>query len=99
MNAPHDRSHGFGRNGRILAGQSIGHLIDDRLFAQLDHRDRFACVYTEVNCSLVVKMNRDNVRSTARSVANQEFHRSGEVLNEAAPTASCAGCRMPAIGR
>lgn len=34
--------------------------------------------------SLVVKMNRDNVRSTARSVANQEFHRSGEVMNEAA---------------
>jgi ferredoxin len=31
-----------------------------------------------------VKMNRDNVRSTARSVANQEFHRSGEVMNEAA---------------
>ena len=28
-------------------------------------------------------MNRDNVRSTARSVANQEFHRSGELLNEA----------------
>src|SRR5438270_11791753 len=34
--------------------------------------------------ALVAKMNRDNVRSTARSVANQEFHRSGEVLNEAA---------------
>lgn len=34
--------------------------------------------------SLVVKMNRDNVRSTARSVANQEFHRSGELVNEAA---------------
>ncbi|MDN4522232.1 MULTISPECIES: epoxyqueuosine reductase [Mycolicibacterium] len=34
--------------------------------------------------SLVVKMNRDNVRSSARSVANQEFHRSGEVMNEAA---------------
>ena len=34
--------------------------------------------------SLVVKMNRDNVRSTARSVANQEFHRSGEICNEAA---------------
>jgi hypothetical protein len=34
--------------------------------------------------SLVVKMNRENVRSTARSVANQEFHRSGEILNEAA---------------
>lgn len=34
--------------------------------------------------SLVVKMNRDNVRSSARSVANQEFHRSGEIINEAA---------------
>lgn len=34
--------------------------------------------------SLVVRMNRDNVRSTARSVANQEFHRTGEVINEAA---------------
>lgn len=29
-------------------------------------------------------MNRDNVRSPARSVANQEFHRSGEIMNEAA---------------
>ncbi|WP_260860450.1 hypothetical protein [Mycobacterium tilburgii] len=26
-------------------------------------------------------MNCDNIRSTARSVANQEFHRSGELLN------------------
>ena len=34
--------------------------------------------------SLVVKMNRDNVRSTTRSVANQEFHRSGEIINGAA---------------
>ena len=34
--------------------------------------------------SLVVKMNRDNVRSSERSVANQEFHRSGEIMNEAA---------------
>ena len=34
--------------------------------------------------SLVVRMNRDNVRSTARSVANLEFHRTGEIINEAA---------------
>jgi Fe-S-cluster-containing hydrogenase component 2 len=34
--------------------------------------------------SLVVRMNRDNVRSPARSVANQEFHRTGELINEAA---------------
>ena len=39
---------------------------------------------TKSYISLVVKMNRDNVRSTARSVANQEFHRSGEIMNEAA---------------
>ena len=30
--------------------------------------------------SLVVRMNRDNVRSPARSVANQEFHRTGEII-------------------
>ncbi|MET7991679.1 4Fe-4S binding protein [Amycolatopsis sp. NPDC005232] len=36
--------------------------------------------------SLVVRMNRDNVRTPARSVANQEFHRSGEIINEAART-------------
>lgn len=34
--------------------------------------------------SLVVKMNRDNVRSAERSVANQEFHRTGEIINETA---------------
>jgi ferredoxin len=39
---------------------------------------------TKSYISLVVRMNRDNVRSTARSVANQEFHRSGELINEAA---------------
>ncbi len=33
---------------------------------------------------LVVRMNRDNVRSPERSVANQEFHQSGELLNAAA---------------
>jgi Fe-S-cluster-containing hydrogenase component 2 len=39
---------------------------------------------TKTYISLVVKMNRDNVRSPARSVANQEFHRTGEIINEAA---------------
>ncbi|EIV93751.1 epoxyqueuosine reductase [Frankia sp. QA3] len=33
---------------------------------------------------LVVRMNRDNVRSSERSVANQEFHHSGEIINAAA---------------
>ena len=66
--------------------------VDDVAFAGVDNPDlasevehvQAALPGTKSYISLVVKMNRDNVRSTARSVANQEFHRSGEVLNEAA---------------
>jgi ferredoxin len=66
--------------------------VDDVAFASIDNPDlaseaehvEAALPGTRSYISLVVKMNRDNVRSTARSVANQEFHRSGEVLNEAA---------------
>ncbi|MGA8332678.1 MAG: 4Fe-4S binding protein [Mycobacterium sp.] len=65
---------------------------DDVAFAAVDNPDlasevphvEQALPGTRSYISLVVKMNRDNVRSTARSVANQEFHRSGEILNEAA---------------
>lgn len=65
---------------------------DDVAFASVDNPDlasevshvQEALPGTRGYISLVVRMNRDNVRSTARSVANQEFHRSGEVLNEAA---------------
>lgn len=66
--------------------------VDDVGFARVDdpelaseraHVDA-ALPGTRSYISLVVKMNRDNVRSTARSVANQEFHRSGEIMNEAA---------------
>jgi Fe-S-cluster-containing hydrogenase component 2 len=66
--------------------------VDDVAFAPVDNPDlasetvhvQEALPGTRSYISLVVKMNRDNVRSTARSVANQEFHRSGEILNEAA---------------
>ncbi len=65
---------------------------DDVAFASVDNPDLAserehvdaALPGTRSFISLVVKMNRDNVRSTARSVANQEFHRSGEIMNEAA---------------
>ena len=65
---------------------------DDVAFASVDNPDlasevahvQQALPGTRSYISLVVKMNRENVRSTARSVANQEFHRSGEILNEAA---------------
>src|SRR5262249_32437283 len=65
---------------------------DDVAFASVENPDlaserehvEAALPGTKSYISLVVKMNRDNVRSTARSVANQEFHRSGELMNEAA---------------
>ncbi len=64
---------------------------DDVAFASVDNPDLAserehvdgALPGVQSYISLVVKMNRDNVRSTARSVANQEFHRSGEIMNEA----------------
>jgi Fe-S-cluster-containing hydrogenase component 2 len=58
-------------------------IDDPALVAEREHADA-ALPGTQSLVSLVVKMNRDNVRSTARSVANQEFHRSGEIMNEAA---------------
>jgi hypothetical protein len=56
---------------------------DPALASELPHVQQ-ALPGTRSFISLVVKMNRENVRSPARSVANQEFHRSGEILNEAA---------------
>jgi Fe-S-cluster-containing hydrogenase component 2 len=66
--------------------------VDDVGFASVDNPDlasekefaEAALPGTKSYISLVVRMNRDNVRSTARSVANQEFHRTGEIMNEAA---------------
>ncbi len=94
---------------------------DDVAFAGVDNPDlaselehvQGALPGTKSYISPVVKMNRDNVRSTARSFANQEFHRSGELLNEAAhrivrrldysPCLECklcaAACPVGAIGK
>jgi ferredoxin len=58
-------------------------VADPQLESERGHADE-ALPGARSFISLVVKMNRDNVRSTARSVANQEFHRSGEIINEAA---------------
>lgn len=65
---------------------------DDMGVVSLDHPDlageRESALHalpgTRSLISLVVRMNRDNVRSPARSVANQEFHRTGEIINETA---------------
>ena len=68
--------------------------VDDVGFVSIDHPDlageaehaQGALPGTRSYLSLVARMNRENVRSPARSVANQEFHRTGEVLNESAHT-------------
>src|SRR5436190_7887823 len=40
--------------------------------------------HTRSLISFVLRMNRDNVRSAARSIANSEFHHTGEQVNEVA---------------
>lgn len=58
--------------------------VDDPALADEVEPVRAALPGARSYISLVVRLNRDNIRSTARSVANQEFHRGGELLNEAA---------------
>jgi ferredoxin len=77
-----------------LRGICLAAGADDVAFASVDNPDLAsereyvdsALRGTKSYISLVVRMNRDNVRSPARSVANQEFHRTGEIINEAART-------------
>ncbi|SOE07369.1 4Fe-4S binding protein [Streptomyces sp. Ag109_G2-15] len=67
---------------------------DDAAAVSLDHPDLAgerehalaALPGTRTLISLVVRMNRDNYRSPARSVANQEFHQTDEQVNHAART-------------
>jgi Fe-S-cluster-containing hydrogenase component 2 len=86
------------RPGRIdaawLREVALAAGADDVAAVSLEHPDLAgerphvlsALPSTRSLVSLVVRMNRDNVRTPARSVANQEFHRSGELINEAART-------------
>ncbi|MDT5079639.1 MAG: hypothetical protein QOJ80_4276 [Mycobacterium sp.] len=77
---------------------------DDVAFASIDNPDLAsewehvdnALPGTKSYISLVVKMNRDNVRSPARSVANQEFHRTAKSSTRLR-TGSRAHSRTPAI--
>lgn len=65
---------------------------DDMAAVSLDHPDlagerehaRSALPGTRTLITMAVRMNRDNCRSPARSVANQEFHQTDEQANHAA---------------
>ena len=79
---------------------------DDVAFASVDNPDlsserehvEAALPGARSYISLVVRMNRDNVRSTARSVANLEFHHTGESSTRSR-TGSPARCRTRDTGR
>ncbi len=71
---------------------------DDAAAVSLDHPDltgereyaQSALPGTRTLIAMAVRMNRDNCRSPARSVANQEFHQADEQANHAARTVTRA---------
>src|SRR5260221_1196295 len=71
---------------------------DDVGFVQLDRaslgdeqaRIQRAFPRTRSLISFVLRMNRENVRSPARSVANNEFHHAGDAVNEVARSITAA---------
>jgi hypothetical protein len=80
--------------------------VDDVAFASVDNPDlasevehvEAALPATESYISLVVKMNRDNVRSTARSSPTRSST-AAVSCSTRRPTAPYAGCRTPVTGR
>ena len=52
-----------------------------------DQRDDILSVFPSARTliSLVCRMNREPIRSPARSIANLEFHHAGDVVNECEP--------------
>ena len=68
---------GFVEAGRVSLGDERGRI--QRAFPR-----------TRSLISFVVRMNRDNVRSPARSVANNEFHHTGDEVNEVAHSITAA---------
>lgn len=77
-------------NGKLLRDICLQAGADDAGFVELDrpaiadekpHILR-AFPATRTLLSIVVRMNRENVRSPARSIANNEFHHSGDEVDE-----------------
>ena len=69
----------------------VGFVEADRVSLG-DERGRIQRAFprTRSLISFVVRMNRDNVRSPARSVANNEFHHAGDEINEVARSITAA---------
>ena len=67
MNAPNDRCDGVRRHSRIFTHQSLDQLIDDRLFAQLDHHHRFASRSPSVNAEQAATVTAARPRKQPRT--------------------------------
>ncbi len=92
--SPSDPSHKIGeridhawlRQVCLEAGaDDVGFVEIDRPDLEKDRPDMLnAFPYTKTLISFVVRMNREPIRSPARSVANLEFHHTGDQVNEVA---------------
>lgn len=71
--------------GLDAGAEDVGFVEVDRL-ALVEERPHIqrAFPHTRSLVSFVLRMNRDNVRSPARSVANSEFHHTGDEVNDVA---------------
>ena len=70
---------------RAAGAEEVGFVELDR--AEIaDQRDDIRAAFPRARTliSFVLRMNRENVRSPARSIANLEFHHTGEEVNEVA---------------
>ena len=76
---------GCGRYALDAGADDVGFVEVDRpaLGGERPHIQR-AFPHTRSLISFVLRMNRDNVRSPARSVANSEFHHTGDEVNDVA---------------
>src|SRR3954468_5423969 len=73
--------------------------IDRPALAEEQPHIQRAFPHTRSLISFVLRMNRDNVRSPARSVANSEFHHTGDEVNDVARriTAALEHARIRAL--
>lgn len=91
------RTGGIARPSAVIDADWLRELClaagaDDAAPVSLDHPDlagerehvQSALPGTRTLIAMAVRMNRDNCRSPARSVANQEFHQADEQANHAA---------------
>ena len=78
-------SEWLGRMCKDAGADDVGFVAIDRPELERDRKDILRTFrHTKTLISFVVKMNREPIRSPARSVANLEFHHTGDQVNDIA---------------